>query len=146
MDITEEVIRRRETLPAKGDSVYPEIRDLIERRMDFDHVSEEKYYHDTENGTVRSELKAEQGFDEHTEAEYDIFIVVSASGEVDIQVKGKLVTEYEFSGNREPIWHYAYRALYEKFIYGTVRQGYVPAVEEKTDELLTRLRQNMEVS
>jgi len=144
MDVTEEVVRRRETLAVDSDSVYPEIRDLIERRMDFDHVSEEKYYHDTETGTVRSRLRAEQGLDEYTEAEYMIYAVVSPSKELDIQVKGKLITDYSFPNRREAIWYYAYRTLYDKFLYGNVRHGFRPAVEEKTDELITRIKQSVE--
>ncbi len=145
MDITEEVVRRRETLAIDNpESVYPEIRDLLERRMDFDHVKEVKYYQDIEAGTVRSQLTAEEAYDEDTEGKFNIYIVVTPSNEVEIQIKGKLVTEYEFPNRRETLWYYAYRTLYEKFIYGTVRQGYRPAVEEKTEETITRIRQSVE--
>jgi len=52
MDIVEEVARRRQTIKLKDpESAYPEIKDLLERRMGFDDVKEEKYFHDVDTGT-----------------------------------------------------------------------------------------------
>jgi len=63
---------------------------------------------------------------------------------MDVQVKGKLVTTYPVSGWRGNLWYYAYRSLYEKFLYGEVRSEWEEAVEEKTEEFLHRVRQNLE--
>jgi len=146
MDIVEEVIRRRQTIAVEDpESVYSEVRDLLERRMSFDHVKEEKYFHDVEDGQTRSKIITEEEFDEQTKEVLEIFLTISPeSKELDIQVKGKLVTEYDVEGWRDSMWYYAYRALYDKFLYGEVRHGFEEYVEEKVDEFLERTRQNVE--
>lgn len=146
MDITEEVVRRRQTLAVEnpGD-VYPEIRDLLERRMSFEHVQEENYYHDIDEGTIRSKIVTSEGYDMYTVEKIEIFLVINpGSRELDLQVKAKLVTHYDFEGWKDTLWYYAYRALYDKFLYGEVRHGFEEPVEEKVEELLTRIRQNVE--
>ena len=94
MNIQEEVVRRRQTLAVDHpESVYPEIRDLLERRMSFDEVIEEKYYTDVEEGNVRSRIKTIEAFDKHTVEQLEIFLVINPdSRELDMQVKGKLIT------------------------------------------------------
>lgn len=146
MDIQEEVVRRRQTIAVEDpESVYPEIRDLLERRMSFDHVTEEKYYTDVEEGNVRSRIRTVEAFDKHTREELEIYLVINReSQEVDLQVKGKLVTSYPVSGWKGNLWYYAYRALYEKFLYGEIRHEWEHAVEHKTEELFERVRQVLE--
>ncbi|MFT4892577.1 MAG: hypothetical protein ACI8Z7_000357 [Candidatus Nanohaloarchaea archaeon] len=146
MKIQEEVERKRQTIAVDHpERAYPEIRDLLERRMSFDHVTEEKYYTDVDEGNVRSKIVTEEEFDKHTAEVLEIFIVINKdSGELDIQIKGKLVTEYPVSGWKGNLWYYAYRALYEKFLYGEVRHEWEHAVEHKTEELLHRVRENLE--
>ncbi len=146
MEIVEEVVRRRDTIHVKNpEQVYPEIRDLLERRMSFDSVKEEKYFHDVDTGNIRSRIKTSAGFDHHTSEKLEIFLVINpGSSELDVQVKGKIATEYETEGWRQSLWYYAYRALYDKFLYGSARSGFESYTEEKVDELLTRIRQNVE--
>lgn len=146
MDITEEAVRRRQTIVLDDpETAYPELKDLLERRMAFDEVVEEKYYHDIDEGTVRSRIHAVEAFDTHTTLELEIFLVISKdSRELDIQVKGNLVTSYMTEGWRNNLWYYAYRALYDKFLYGEVRHEWEHEVEKKVEELLTRVRQNVE--
>jgi hypothetical protein len=146
MDITEEAVRRRQTIVLDDpESAYPELKDLLERRMSFDKVVEEKYYHDIDEGTVRSRINAVEEFDFHTVMELEIFLVIRKdSRELDVQVKGSLVTHYSTEGWKNNLWYYAYRALYDKFLYGEVRHEWEHAVEEKVEELMTRLRQTVE--
>lgn len=146
MDIVEEVARRRQTIKLDTpEQAYPEIRDLLERRMSFDEVKEEKYFHDVEEGTVRSKIITVERFDQHSREELEIFLVISPkSRELDIQIKGKVITHYEMESWKGSIWYYAYRALYDKFLYGSARHGFEEYVEEKMDELLERVRQNVE--
>ncbi|MBC5792904.1 MAG: hypothetical protein H8Z69_02575 [Nanohaloarchaea archaeon] len=146
MDITEEAVRRRQTIILEDpESAYPELKDLLERRMSFDKVVEEKYYHDIDEGTVRSRINAVEEFDTHTVMELEIFLVIRKdSRELDVQVKGSLVTHYPMEGWKDNLWYYAYRALYDKFLYGEVRHEWEHAVEEKVEELMTRLRQTVE--
>jgi hypothetical protein len=147
MEIVEEVTRRRETLKLEDpQAAYSEIRDLLERRMSFDAVKEERYFHDVEEGTIRSRLKTVEGYDRYTIEEIEIYLFISKEQrELDLQIKAKLITEYETEVEwKNNLWYYAYRALYDKFFYGKVRHGYIPDVEDKADQLLTRLRNSVE--
>lgn len=146
MDIVEEVARRRQTIELDNpESAYPEIRDLLERRMAFDEVKEEKYFHDVDGGTVRSKIITVEAFDKHSKEELEIFLVISPqSRELDLQVKGKIITHYDTEGWKGSLWYYAYRSLYDKFLYGSARHGFEEFVEEKMDELMERVRQNVE--
>ncbi len=148
MDIVEEVVRRRQTFAIDDpERAYPEIRDLLERRMSFDEVREEKYFHDVDDGTVRSRIVTIEGYDKWTIEEMEIYLYISKnSSELDLQVKAKLVTTYPTQGWRNTLWYYAYRALYDKFLYGEVRAEYEPFVEEKADQLVRRIRDNLEAS
>lgn len=147
MNIVEEVERRRLTLEVEyPKEAYSEIKDLLENRMHFDHVHEEKYYNDVDGDMIRVKIETEEGLDGETAEELEIFFKINkATGEVDIQVNGKLVTEYPDERFwQESLWYYAYRSLYDKFLYGSVREGYEPAVEEKMDTLVNRLRETLE--
>ncbi|MFB6199356.1 MAG: hypothetical protein ABEJ83_00635 [Candidatus Nanohaloarchaea archaeon] len=145
MKIQEEVVRRRQTLQLEEpERTYPEIKDLLERRMSFDHVSETQHRQEAKNNNLKAKVETVEAFDKYTQEKLEIFIVIDKDkGELDLQIKGKLVTEYNTSGWRGNLWYYAYRALYEKFLYGHVREGWEDAVEEKVDELLERIRQNV---
>lgn len=148
MDIVEEVVRRRQTLALdRPQEAYSEIRDLLERRMSFDEVTEEKYFHDVEEGTIRSRIETLEVFDAHTVEEIEIYLLISErQREMDIQVKAKLITHYDTDTPwKNKIWFYAYRALYDKFFYGKVRHEFEEDVEEGVDELMHRLREALEV-
>ncbi len=146
MDIIEEVVRRRQTIALDDPGrAYPEIRDLLERRMVFDEVREEKYFNDVDDGTIRSKILTKEVMDRHTYEELEIYLYISKnSRELDIQVKGKLITHYETQGWRNTLWYYAYRSLFDKFLYGEVRREYEPSVEEKAEELMERVKDNLE--
>lgn len=147
MEIIEEVVRRRQTLELEYPrEAYDEIKDLLENRMAFDHVHEEKYYNDVDGDMIRVKIETVEGLDGETHENLEIFFKINkATGEVDIQVKGKLVTEYPDEKMwQDTLWYYAYRSLYDKFLYGSVREGYEPAVEEKVDTLMTRMRETLE--
>lgn len=125
---------------------YSEMRDLLENRMAFDHVEEEKYYNDVDGDMIRTKISTVEFLDGETAEELDIYFKINkASGEVDVQVKGRLKTHYpEDYSWQKTIWYYAYRSLYDKFLYGGVREGYEPLVEEKVETLMTRLRETLE--
>lgn len=146
MEIVEEVTRRRETLALDNpERVYSEIRDLLERRMSFDDVREEKYFNDVDEGTIRSRIVTVEGYDKYTIEEIEIYVYISKqSRELDIQIKAKLVTEYDMEGWRDTLWYYAYRSIYEKFLYGKVRHEFEHGVEAKADELMQRIRSSVE--
>ncbi|MEF8880413.1 MAG: hypothetical protein V5A72_01110 [Candidatus Nanohaloarchaea archaeon] len=147
MKITDEAVRRRQTLKVDDtDRAYAELRDLLENRIALDNVAEEKYYNDVEKGLIRARLNADEAFDAHSQAVYEIFLTLDPSkAEMDIQIKGKIVTEYP-SGKpwQGTLWYYGYRALFDKFLYGNIREGYDHAAEEKVDTILKRVRETLE--
>jgi hypothetical protein len=55
------------------------------------------------------------------------------------------VTHYpENYSYQSTVWYYAYRSLFDKFLYGSNRSGYEHSVEEKMEKLMTRIRETME--
>lgn len=146
MEITEEVTRRRETLRLEEPQrAYSEVRDLLERRMSFDEVKEERYFNDVEEGTIRSRIRTLEFYDSYTREEIEVYLFISEEQrELDLQIKAKLVTEYNIEEDwKNNLWYYAYRSLYDKFFYGKVRHGYIPEVENKADQLVHRLRESL---
>jgi len=147
MDVIEDVDRRRLTLKVEDpERAYDELRDLLQQRMSFSHVHEDKYFNDVEEGIIRARLKTVEGFDKFTVEELEIYLKIDKSEkEMDIQIKAKLATHYpEKYRHHTTIWYYAYRGLYDKFLYGSVRHGYEHAVEEKVETLITRVRDTLE--
>lgn len=147
MDIIEEAGRRRQTIVLDSpDVAYSELRDLLESRMSFDHVHEEKYYNDVEEGKIKARLKTADGFDKFTSEKLEIHLTIDPEkDEMELQVKAMLVTEYpEKFSYQSTVWYYAYRSLYDKFLYGSVREGYEHAVEDKLENLMQRVRETLE--
>lgn len=147
MEIIEEADRRRQTIVLDNpESAYSELRELLESRMSFDHVHEEKYYNDVEEGKIRARLKTVEGYDRFTKEVLEIHLTIKEEeGELDLQVKALLETTYpDHFSYQKTIWYYAYRSLYDKFLYGSVREGYEPAVEEKLEEFMERMREVLE--
>lgn len=148
MDIVEEVTRRRTTIGLEDPhSAYPEIRDLLERRMSFDDVVEDQYYNDIDEGIIRTRITTTEYYDAHSREELEIYIFISKpQNELDIQIKAKIITTYEVEAKwKRSLWYYAYLSLYDKLLYGKVRHEHVGAVEAKADQLLERVRKNLEV-
>lgn len=147
MEIIEEVGRRRQTIVLDNPEIaYSELRDLLESRMSFDHVHEEKYYNDVEEGKVRARLNTVEAFDKFTVEKLEIFLTIDPEKqEMDLQVKAMLVTDYpEKYRYHKTVWYYAYRSLFDKFLYGGVREGYEHAVEDKLENLMDRVRETLE--
>lgn len=147
MEIEEEVARKRQTIEVEdADQAYPELRDLLINRLSFDHVSEEKYFNDVEEGEIRTKIETEEEHDKYTHEELEIYFQMDkATGKADIQIKAILVTEYpDDHFYQDTIWYYGYRSLFDKFLYGEVRHGYVPDAEEKADTVLSRIRETIE--
>jgi hypothetical protein len=147
MEIVEEVERRRQTIKLDHpDSAYSELRSLLNDKMSFDHVHEEKYFNDVEEGKIRAKIETEEGFDKFTEEELEVHITIDPDDrEMDLQIKSKLVTHYpENYSYQSTVWYYAYRSLFDKFLYGSNRSGYEHSVEEKMEKLMTRIRETME--
>jgi hypothetical protein len=149
MEVVEEVARRHLTLALEEPhTAYSEVRDLLERRMSFDEVKEEKYFHDVEEGTVRSRIETMEVMDRFTTEQMEIYLFISEDQrEMDVQIKAKIVTEYDTETEwKNNIWFYAYRALYDKILYGKVRHGYLDDAEGKAEQLVERLRSSLEVA
>lgn len=149
MEIVEEADRRRQTLKiGDPDRAYAELKDLLENRIGVDGAHEEKYYNDIEKGQIRAKIEAHEGFDAHSKAVYEIFVTIDEQKrELDMQVKAKIETHYPSEKAwQNSLWYYAYRSLFDKFLYGSVREGYEHAAEEKLDTIMERVREAMEVN
>lgn len=147
MEIEEEITRRRQTIELEDpEQAYAELRDLLSTRMSFDHVAEEKYFNDVDEGIVRARVETTEHFDRYSRELLELYIKIDKNkGELDLQIKGLIITEYpENYGYQQTLWYYAYRSLFDKFLYGEVRHGYIPAVEEKTDTVMQRVRDLLE--
>jgi hypothetical protein len=147
MEIEEEITRRRQTLELEDpEQAYAELRDLLSTRMAFDHVSEEKYFNDVDEGIIRARIETIEEFDRYSVEQLELYLKIDKNkGEMDLQIKGIIVTEYpEDYSYQTSLWYYAYRSLFDKFLYGEVRHGYIPAVEEKTDQVMERTRDLLE--
>jgi len=147
MEIIEEVDRRRQTIKLKHpETGYEELRDLLEGRMSFGSVHEDKYLNDTEKGKVQARITTVEGYDNFTKEKMKMHLEIDKeTGEMDLQIKTMLITDYpEKYRHQKTVWYYAYRSLFDKFLYGSVREEFKPAVEDRVEELLDRLREALE--
>ncbi|WP_414837783.1 hypothetical protein ACK3SF_00035 [Candidatus Nanosalina sp. VS9-1] len=147
MEIIEEIARRRQEIVVENPGrAYSEIRDLLENRLSFDEVFEEKYFNDVDEGRIRTKVMLIEGQDKFTEEIIELYLSIDKeTGKAEIQMKGKLETEYPTEKNyQQSLWYYAYRSLFDKFIYGETRGGYEEAVEHDLDHILRLVRENLE--
>lgn len=149
MEIVEEVGRRRQDIRLKdAKRAYGELRDLLTNRISSDEVYEDKYFNDVDEGKIRSKVVLEEGMDKYTSEVQEIYIDIDKTeNKANIQIKSKLVTEYPTEKKyQQSLWYYAYRALFDKFLYGENRAGHEHGVEEKMDSIMEKLRENLEES
>lgn len=149
MEIVEEVGRRRQDIRLKDSKrAYGELRDLLTNRISSDEVYEDKYFNDVDEGKIRSKVVLEEGMDKYTSEVQEIYIDIDKTeNKANIQIKSKLVTEYPTEKKyQQSLWYYAYRALFDKFLYGENRAGHEHGVEEKMDSIMEKLRENLEES
>jgi hypothetical protein len=147
MEVIEEVARRRQTIKVDDpESAYAELRDLLNGRMKFSKVTEEKYFNDVDGKDLRAKIETDWHMDRFTAEVMEIFFHVDReANEVDIQIKAELETHYPDSKRWQgSLWYYAYRSLFDKFLYGHVRHGYEPAVEERVQDLMEKIRTALE--
>lgn len=147
MEITEEVGRRRLKIVLDNPGrAYSEIKDLLEHRLSYDEVVEEQYFNDVDDGRIRSEVKLVEGFDKFTVEEIEMHISIDKEeGAMELELKAKMVTEYPTEKKyQESLWYYAYRSLFDKFIYGEARGGYEHDIEEDLDQIIRLVREDLE--
>lgn len=148
MEIVEELVRRRQSLNINNpENAYSELKDLLEQRIGLDEATEEKYFNDIEKGEIKAEIEAVEGMDKFTTSVFEIFITIDKEKhKVDMQIKAKLETHYPTEKPWQgTLWYYAYRSLFDKFLYGSVREGYEEPTEEKADTIMLRVRETLEV-
>ncbi len=147
MEIEEQVVQRRQVITLDSpEQAYPEMRDLLANKMSFNSVSEEQYFNDVEQQKIRSKIETMDVFDRYTSEKLEIYLTIDKSkGEMELQIQGHLITEYPSSYSyQKTLWYYAYRSIFDKFLYGHVRHGYEGAVEEKTETLVEEIRSALE--
>lgn len=147
MHITEEVARRRLTLKIEDpEEVYSSLKMLLEDRMKFSSVNEEKYYNDVDGRNIRAKIVTIFGMDHLTHENMEIFLHIDReTSEADIQLKAKLITSYPTEKSwQDSLLYYGYRSLYDKFLYGETREGYEHAVDERIDMLMEYIKDDLE--
>jgi len=147
MEITEEVGRRRQEIVLDNPGrAYAEIKDLLEHRLSYDEVVEVQYFNDVDEGKIRSELELVEGFDKFTEEVIELYISIDKEkGTMNLQLKGKMITSYPTEKSyQQSLWYYAYRSLFDKFIYGEARGGYEHAIEDDLDQIMSLVREDLE--
>lgn len=128
------------------DRAYSELRDLMNSRMSLDDAHEVKYFNDIEKGQIRARIDAFAEMDKFTKVDLEIYVTIDKQKmELDMQVKSKLETEYPADKPWQgTLWYYAYRSIFDKFLYGSVREGFEEGAEDKLDEVMQRTREVME--
>lgn len=139
MRVEEDVVVRRRSYDVEDSyNVYPEIRDLLNEKMSFDDVNEVKTFTEVEEGQKRAKIETLEVYDNFFMEELEILLTIKP-GSVQIEVKAELVANYDFSGWRDNIIYYGYRALFHKFIGIKNQHSYEEAIEEKVDQLFRNL-------
>lgn len=145
MDIEEEIERRRININTDKDieTAYHQAKETIEHKAGFETVEETNHFKDKPKKLIRTKLIAEEEIDKFTEEKITIHLKIKEN-QVNIQIKGILVTEYPEKFNfQATLWYYMYRSLYDKFLYGNVRSGYKPVIEDKIDTTIQNLQKTL---
>ena len=148
MEIDEEIERRRVNIKIDKDprDTYDEFKHMLENKHLFEGVEETEYYSNQQENTLRAKLIAEEHIDNFTEEKIHIHIkTTEQTDEAQVQIKGSLVTEYPQTWRyQKTLWYYAYRSLYDKFLYGNVRAGYEPVIDDKIEKVIKTLKEEIE--
>lgn len=134
-----DVLLRPTNIPNPQDA-YNEYVEILMLRCNIDknHINEVRYQHDRQGDVeiIRSKIKAFKPMDKFSElyfkAKFKIEMRPSKSeeyeyvGDLRIDVEGRVRTEYPQKSaiQRSLIWH-AFRAFYEKVLYGDVKENYM---------------------
>lgn len=136
MRIVEDIATRKKEFHVDNpQEAYSELKALLEDKISFDHVSEEKYYNDVETGKIRTKIETEEVYDEHSVEELEIFVTISESS-LKIEIKAMLVAVYSGSGWRDSIVYYGYRALFHRLIGMKNHEEYEEAIKDKVEKIL----------
>lgn len=139
IEIGEEVVKKRVEYNVEDTSnVYNEIRDLLNSRVSFGTVKEEKYYNDIETGVVRAEIETMDQYDKYFFEEIEILLTIKPES-VKIELEGELVAKYPNSGWRDNLVYYGYIALFHRLIGIKNQHKYEEWVEGKVEELTERI-------
>lgn len=139
IEIGEEVIATtREYRIDDTSEAYSEIRDLLNSKMSFGSVHEEKYYNDIDTGTIRSKIETEEVYDKYFVEEMEILLTITDES-VKVELEAELVAKYTTDGWRDNVIYYGYIALFHEFIGLKNSHDYEHAIEGKVEELFERL-------
>ena len=150
MEIDEEIERRRVNIDIEEDprTAYDQFKHMLEHKKLFESIEETEYYINEQENVLRAKLIAEEHIDNFTEEKIHIhFKTTEHRSEAQVQIKGVLVTEYPQTWRyQKTLWYYAYRSLYDKFLYGNVRAGYEPVIDDKIEKIIKNLKEEIEAN
>lgn len=129
MYIEEEVGRKTSSIEVEDwERAYKEIKTILENRFLFDRVEEEKFRHHVERGLIISKVSCYMEMDDFTNIEVTLMLNIHQDDEglgavITVDSKGEIVTKYpDKNGNQRSVWYYAFRSIWDKFVYGGARQ------------------------
>lgn len=146
MQVFEEVARKKTSFQSEDwHTTYNYLKNILNRRFDFNKVTEELFTFNEEKSEAHSELTLEKEFDKYTKLEISLIIVLNTrTNTAEIEQEGVLKTEYpEDNPFQRSIFYFFIRTVWEKLYYGKVRQQYKDAGNTLMTELMKAI---MEIS
>ncbi len=147
MYIEEEVGRKTTTVNVSDwENAYKEVKHLLESRFKFDRVEEEKFRHHVERGLIISKINCYIEVDDFSYKEVTLVLNITKdeaegkSATVTVDSKGEVVTNYSNENGKRSVWYYAFRSIYDKFIYGQARGKWKEDTAELVREVHSELR------
>lgn len=132
---------------------YKEIQNIMEKvGIHEDDITEEKYHHEKGGGAevVFTKFRGKKKLDIYSKIEIIAEVLIKMKsvnkkdidylGDIEIKLKAKVITEYpqESRLQKSILWN-ALRGIYEKIIYGGVREEY----KKLRDSYLNKINRNI---
>lgn len=147
MLVQESVGRKSSTVDtADWERAYREVKDILERRFEFDRVEEKRFLHHRDKGNVVSRIELMEELDKYTDLEVELVLTFDLEGDgnaaaLTIDTDGKVVTRYpeESSWQRHPLY-FALRSFWDKLVYGFVRGRWEDEAHETVLDIHAAIR------
>jgi len=148
MEITEEVGRRQKTIKIEDTtSIYSRFKQFLQTQMQYEKVIENEYRENVEKENIVAEIETKKQIHKFTSEIIKIKLEIdSEESELTIKIKSFVETSYpEDHIHQKTIWYYMYRSVYDKFLYGSVRQRYTSDIEDNLENLVEEIIEQFQV-
>ena len=131
-------VREREYHVEYPEDAYSELRNLLENKISFDVITEDKYFNDVDRGVIRARIETLEVYDNHSQEELEIFVTIK-NNTLKIELKAMLVGTYDDSGWRNNIAYYGFAALFHRYLGIKNHSAYEEAIEGKVDKIFRNI-------